>query len=476
MVRLSGIWKWNDTIPCVVMPRVDIKFSNNYGYFSSIEFLSVSPGGAYDTVAMHYDPYDTSFCNLIACFGTADSPDKIVVSEKARTMDFTVGGEVSEEFYNYLVANAQCQDMKKIKGRWLWNETIQPIPFMATVGANVEFVSNGELFKRVSSGTGLSNDHCMTYLPKDATILIGKAVSNGVTMKSEYRLIDFGETEQEVDVRFYDYLVANAEYQPTIAEKLTQIAENEPKVYDAGYNKGKAEGDTEGYNRGHATGYEEGKAEGIEEGKQSEYDAFWDHYQKNGNRTYYDNAFADGGNEGGRWRYNVTYKPKYPIKPISAMNMYSYSALPYEAIAAVDFSKCKDFYCCFNYYKGGTQFPPLDLRVATRTQNLFGWSTKIQEVEELWVAESTPYQAIFGGCTNLTEVRFNGTIGQNGLSFKDSTLLSKASIENIIGCLSDTTTGLTVTFALDSVTSRFDSMKEWEELMATKPNWTIALA
>ena len=307
--------------------------------------------------------------------------------------------------------------------------------------------------------------------------------STSISVGSAYREMDFGSTAQEISYELYLYLLENATYQmPQIADKLKEMAENEERVYNAGYEKG----NTEGYENGHTMGYEKGKAEGIEEGKQSEYDLFWDHYQNNGNRTYYDNAFADGGNEGGRWRYNVTYKPKYPIKPISAMNMYSYSALPYEAIAAVDFSKCKDFYCCFTYYKGGTQFPPLDLRVATRTQNLFGWSTKIQEVEELWVAESTPYQNIFGGCTNLTEVRFNGTIGQNGLNFQSCTQLSKASIYSVAEHLSDTTTGLTVTFSKAAVDKAFETAEgrndgsynnaEWDlNILHAHSNWTISL-
>ena len=65
------------------------------------------------------------------------------------------------------------------------------------------------------------------------------------------------------------------------AEKLTAIAENQKKVYEAG--------------------------------KKSEYDRFWDNYQYNGERRVYDVAFgtfdtvvANG------WNDNNFY-PKYPI-------------------------------------------------------------------------------------------------------------------------------------------------------------------
>ena len=47
--------------------------------------------------------------------------------------------------------------------------------------------------------------------------------------------------------------------------------------------------------------------EGFEDGKKSEYDAFWDAYQQNGNRTHYVDAFTQLG-----WT-DVVYQPKYPI-------------------------------------------------------------------------------------------------------------------------------------------------------------------
>lgn len=83
----------------------------------------------------------------------------------------------------------------------------------------------------------------------------------------------------------------------SVSEKLQQIAENEQRVYDAGYQKGKAEGgDTE-------QAYEQG----VEAGKQAEYDRFWNTYQNNGNRDHYVYAFSWIG-----WNDDC-YNPKYPI-------------------------------------------------------------------------------------------------------------------------------------------------------------------
>ena len=83
----------------------------------------------------------------------------------------------------------------------------------------------------------------------------------------------------------------------TIAKKLQTIAENEQRVFDAGYEKGKNEGGNteEVYNKG------------VADGKQAQYDEFWDKFQNYGNRTYYGYAFA-----GNCWHTDLL-KPKYPI-------------------------------------------------------------------------------------------------------------------------------------------------------------------
>jgi hypothetical protein len=64
----------------------------------------------------------------------------------------------------------------------------------------------------------------------------------------------------------------------SVAEKLTTIAENMPKVYEAG--------------------------------QKSEYDRFWDSYQYNGGAIYYPYSFAGFG-----WR-DETFKPKYNVAPV----------------------------------------------------------------------------------------------------------------------------------------------------------------
>lgn len=82
----------------------------------------------------------------------------------------------------------------------------------------------------------------------------------------------------------------------SIAEKLTTIAENEQKVYEAGYNKGKSEGGGDSY-----------------------YDTFWDSVQANGTLTNYQRRFM-----GRAWNVN-TFNPKHTIAPVSsAYYMFHY--------------------------------------------------------------------------------------------------------------------------------------------------------
>ena len=79
----------------------------------------------------------------------------------------------------------------------------------------------------------------------------------------------------------------------------------------------------------------------------------------------------------------------------------------------------------------------------------------------------------FKNCNALVEVRFDGVIG-NSISFAESSLLSKESVESVISHLYDSASGKTATFNSASRNKFTDA--EWNSLIATKPNWTISLA
>lgn len=201
----------------------------------------------------------------------------------------------------------------------------------------------------------------------------------------------------------------------TISSNNVTIAENEQKVYDAG------------------------KQAGIK----TEYDRFWDAFQNNGNRQVGNSEFANG-----CWT-DETFNPKYPILiPDNVSKVFSTNA------------KITD--------------TKVDIHILGRTQQIFYKCTKLKTIRKIIVIEATTYPNMFASCTALENLTMEGTIAA-ALSLSDCSKLSKASIESVISCLSDTTTGLTATFSTTAKNNAFTTA-EWDVLIAAKPNWTIALA
>ena len=181
--------------------------------------------------------------------------------------------------------------------------------------------------------------------------------------------------------------------------------------------------------------------QGFDAGKQTEYDAFWDAFQQKGNRRNYWGAFAS-------WTDEI-FKPKYPIVATPTTSMFYLSTI--------------------------TQLPTMDFSGGIwALENTFDYTSVITIEKIIIKADGT--QRInqgFTGCRKLVNVSFEGVIGAS-ISFADCSLLSKASIENVVGVLSNTTTGTTATFNKAAVNAAFTT-DEWNALIATKANWTITL-
>ena len=224
----------------------------------------------------------------------------------------------------------------------------------------------------------------------------------------------------------------------SIEEKLTTIAENQQAVFDAGYNKGKAEGGGGDVQKA----FEEGKA-------QRDYE-WWDAYHKQnkgdpleGERVMWEYAFYGAG-----WNdqlYN-------PVRDIIIDNKS-------------------------NYMFGNSQITntkkTISMLGGASTDNRYTFrNSNLKTISKLIVYEGTVMLNQFIGCDKLISITIEGTIGTS-VSFVDSELLSRASIENVVSCLSDDTKGLTCTFNENAVYAVFDD-EEWEALQATKPNWTFA--
>lgn len=264
----------------------------------------------------------------------------------------------------------------------------------------------------------------------------------------------------------------------SIAEKLATIAENEQRVYNKGFEDGKAEGGNteEAYNKG------------VADGKQAEYNSFWDSAElnpANGTVSYY-YTFA-----GKLWN-DTTFIPKYNIVGkgnIEGTFMRSYitdlKAILQRENKTMDFSGNNYITGLFRQ-SNITHIPALKFTEALNFQHLFNGCANLHTIDELDIGEKATYiYQMFNGCSALENVIFKGTLQCNGLTLNNSTKLSKASIESLINCLSASTSGLSVTLSSASVKKAFETSSgandgntsdEWKNLIATKSNWTITLS
>lgn len=245
----------------------------------------------------------------------------------------------------------------------------------------------------------------------------------------------------------------------SITKQLQTIADNVPKVYQAGYDDGAAAG-----GGGGGGGYDEGYADGQQDvldavnyelagrdletaetaddvssaldnafievsdvaygyGKQAEYDAFWDAYQQNGNRNIYVDGFTrEGWNE-------VTYNPKYPIVggTYGFQSMYSNSGIVDTKVETI-------------------------LRGTGSLRATFNGCGYLKRIHSL-VLEVPVTDAVngFNNCKALEEINIscvgNGCIDAD-LNLSACSNLTNGSVDNILNALKDLTgqTAKTITF------------------------------
>ena len=236
----------------------------------------------------------------------------------------------------------------------------------------------------------------------------------------------------------------------SIADKLTTIAENQEKVYDAG------------------------KAEG----KDAEWNLFWDALQANGTRTTYSYVFSGAG-----WTKEA-FRPKYDMKPTGVYRMFAACGVVGDLVeiledlgVELDFSQATSD---TNYLFSGAKFTRVGVINTTSMYSVaqtFMSMYNLVTIDKLVLKDdgSQSFALPFSGCSALENLTIEGKIGKNGLSFQWSTKLSRESITSVVNALSDATSGLTVTISKTAKESAFTD-EEWATLVATKPNWTITLA
>jgi len=255
-------------------------------------------------------------------------------------------------------------------------------------------------------------------------------------------------------------------------DKLIQIAENEPRVYQSGIEQGLSE-------VAHLNDELFTILNGGNTGGGSFWNVFWDGVTNYGTRTNYGRAFNFWGFE--------YIRPSRKIIPTGgssgALTFANNPNLKKVEAAYFDFSQ-KPFgtnnegswYYTFQNCPELEEIEDIGLVPSFRYYGTFNGCPKLHTIAKMRVDENTAYVNPFAdGIVNLT---IEGTIGQNGFDTRICTKLSKASIISIINALSTTTSGLTVTFSVTAVKSAFGSTttEEWLNLVATRSNWTISLA
>lgn len=259
----------------------------------------------------------------------------------------------------------------------------------------------------------------------------------------------------------------------TIDEFVTRVKNNTPLIYE----KGKTEGVEEGLNTAIAA-----QEAFLTDKPQTHYDAFWDIYQLDGSKTFYPYAFAGTG-----WR-SETFKPKYLMAPVGTAGcegMFYYFAriksYDNEMIDFTEINKMLDFSgctkatntfrnaCIKNLYCDFSNCTQLTNTFVTDSGGMIDFITlKVSE-------KATSYNGTFSYASRLTDLKFTeDSVIAGSINLQWSTLLKKASIENIISVLSKTTSGLTITLSAEAVNNAFTA-EEWEALEATKTNWHISL-
>lgn len=215
----------------------------------------------------------------------------------------------------------------------------------------------------------------------------------------------------------------------SIAEKLQTIAENQQRVYDAGFAAGQAaSGDSD-------AAYQDG----FVAGKKAEWDAFWEVFQNHGKATSYQHAFSLGKFT------DENYNPKYPLRFAS------------DTVVGGQYV----------FYASPITDTKVDI-IAGNNRPLsycFQGCENLHTIRKLVLNGTNTFGNTFTNCTSLTNIVIEGVIGKS-INFQWSPL-SVDSMKSVIAALKN----FTGTDSEFTETVYFDDAC-WESLEAdsTAPN------
>ena len=215
---------------------------------------------------------------------------------------------------------------------------------------------------------------------------------------------------------------------------------------------------------------------GIESGKQTEYDRFWDTFQRNGSLVVYENAF------GGRGWNAETFKPKYDIRPTAAYMMFRSFGGRIDLVEhlktlgiTLDLSNCTNFQY-FLQWSNITRIGEVDIRQAkgSATTAMFAYATYLHTIDLLKVAETNTTMNVFESCSALQNITVEGVVAAN-VGFQNSSKLNDASVDSIIAALKDRNGTSTLTFTVHK--DVYDRMvANGKDALVTAKNWTLVSA
>ena len=213
----------------------------------------------------------------------------------------------------------------------------------------------------------------------------------------------------------------------------------------------------------------------VTQGKKDAYDAFWDGFQKQGARTDYYASFAGAG-----WT-KETFLPKHDIKPSgSAYGLFQKSRISGDLVGiaqkqgiVIDFSKATNLQYAFS----NTSFSRLGLIDASKSDSLirgFELSSSLKIIDKIVLSSNgnTGLSNAFNDCSSLEEIRFEGVIGTNGVSFGDCRRLSHESLISIINALKDRS-GESAAYTCTLGGENLAKLTVDEIKMATDKGWTL---
>lgn len=223
----------------------------------------------------------------------------------------------------------------------------------------------------------------------------------------------------------------------SIADKLTTIAENEKKVYDAGAKRA--------------------------------YDLFWDAYQQNGLRTNYTFGFVLGWDD-------TLFKPKYDLHVSDAYYMFHCANITDLA------SIIKERNICFSTRENTrfqymlmnskiTKMPPLDLSSTTLFSNGFYYARSLMDATLTGGNEITNWENAFYQCLSLVNLKIDVIINGN-INLSDCKYITMESLQNVLDALKDRRNE-SKTFVCTLGKTNLDKLSNAMKEVATDKGWTL---